>query len=107
MIIYYYTCSINWHNFGHNRCIIAAMPKSIIGHMNGIMWTSLVLSLGLPGSIQFVSFLLIIDITFSCIFLSVPSTEVVLIDEALPSEREATYFTLRVFFFISLLRVPG
>ena len=53
------------------------------------------------------SFLLIIDITFSCIFLSVPSTEVVLIDEALPSEREATYFTLRVFFFISLLRVPG
>ena len=41
MIIYYYTCSINWHNFGHNRCIIAAMPKSIIGHMNGIMWTSL------------------------------------------------------------------
>ena len=53
------------------------------------------------------SFLLIIDITFSCIFLSVPSTEVVLIDEALPSEREATYFTLRVFFFISLLRIPG
>ena len=52
------------------------------------------------------SFLLIIDITFSCIFLSVPITEVVLIDEALPSEREATYFTLRVF-FISLLRVPG
>ena len=52
------------------------------------------------------SFLLIIDITFSCIFLSVPSTEVVLIDEALPSEREATYFTLRGF-FISLLRVPG
>ena len=44
------------------------------------------------------SFLLIIDITFSCIFLSVPITEVVLIDEALPSEREATYFTLRVFF---------
>ena len=52
------------------------------------------------------SFLLIIDITFSCIFLSVPITEVVLIDEALPSEREATYFTLRVF-LISLLRVPG
>ena len=52
------------------------------------------------------SFLLIIDTTFSCIFLSVPITEVVLIDEALPSEREATYFTLRVF-FISLLRVPG
>ena len=52
------------------------------------------------------SFLLIIDITFSCIFLSVPSTEVVLIDEALPSEREATYFTLRIF-FISLLRVLG
>ena len=51
-------------------------------------------------------FLLIIDITFSCIFLSIPITEVVLIDEALPSEREATYFTLRVF-FISLLRVPG
>ena len=43
------------------------------------------------------SFLLIIDITFSCLFLSVPITEVVLIDEALPSEREATYFTLRVF----------
>ena len=34
------------------------------------------------------------------------STEVVVI-EALPSEREATYFTLRVFFFISLLRVQG
>ena len=33
-------------------------------------------------------------------------TEVVLIDEALPSEREATYFTLRVFFYISP-RVPG
>ena len=47
------------------------------------------------------SFLLIIDITFSCIFLSVPITEVVLMDEALPSEREATYFTLRVFFYIS------
>ena len=47
------------------------------------------------------SFLLIIDITFSCIFLSVSITEVVLIDEALPSEREATYFTLRVVFFIS------
>ena len=47
------------------------------------------------------SFLLIIDITFSCIFLSVPSTEVVLIDEALPSEREATYFTLRVFLSLS------
>ena len=47
------------------------------------------------------SFLLIIDITFSCIFLSVPITEVVLIDEALPSEREATYFTLRFFFYIS------
>ena len=47
MIIYYYTCSINWHNFGHNRCIIAAMPKSIIGHMNGIMWTSLVLILSI------------------------------------------------------------
>ena len=52
------------------------------------------------------SFLLIIDITFSCIFLSVPITEVVQIDEALPSEREATYFTLRVFFYISP-RVPG
>ena len=47
------------------------------------------------------SFLLIIDISFSCIFLSVPSTEVVLIDEALPSEREATYFTLRVFLYLS------
>ena len=44
------------------------------------------------------SFLLIIDITFSCIFLSVPITELVLIDEALPSEREATYFTLKVIF---------
>ena len=33
------------------------------------------------------------------------STEVVLI-EALPSEREVTYFTL-IFFFISLLRVQG
>ena len=53
------------------------------------------------------SFLLIIDITFSCIFLSVPSTEVVLIDEALPSEREATYFTLRVFLILYLLRIPG
>ena len=33
------------------------------------------------------------------------STEVVLI-EALPSEREATFFTL-IFYFISLLRVQG
>ena len=45
------------------------------------------------------AFLLIIDITFSCIFLSVPITEVVLIDEAF---RKRSYLLHIEVFFLYL-----
>ena len=57
-----------------------------------------------PGSIPFCG--IFINYRHDIFMYISFSTEVVLI-EALPSEREATYFTLRVFFFISLLRVQG
>ena len=56
-----------------------------------------------PGSIPFCG--IFINYRHDIFMYISFSTEVVLI-EALPSEREAIYFTLR-FFFISLLRVQG